>query len=305
MSVEDQYEAAIQGYCAVLKREARRVRDGRVDALHRARVASRRLREGLVLLAADPDSHKLKRQLKKVTRRLGNVREVDVLMSLIDEYRHRARYSSTALQEVGTAIAHERQSKREELTTTLFPSEFRRLARRVERALERRRPVDAFDRRRGARDPKQLWRSLLEARVIARATRVASALNIAGTLYAPDRLHQVRVSVKKLRYALELLGDEQHAVTSDHILILRASQDLLGRLHDIEVLIDRTRRVQASLTPPDVVRWRELSAFAHALEDDCRRLHARFLQDRGELIAIATNVAKLSLAPSPQLSAKR
>jgi CHAD domain-containing protein len=304
MSIEDQYAARIQGYCAALKREARRLRQGRVEALHRARVVSRRLREGLVLLAVDPDVQKLKRQLKKVTRHLGSVREVDALMGLIDEYRRDTSYSPAALQEVGTAIASERRVKRQDLTSTFFPTEHERLARRVERALERRRKADAVGQRRNARHPKQLWRSLLEARVVARASRVASALDVAGTLYGSERLHQVRVSVKKLRYALDLLGDEQHSVASNQIERLRSAQDLLGRLHDIEVLIERTRRVQASLTPPDVIRWRELTAFAHMLEDDCRRLHARFLQDRGDLVAIVMHAAKLSLA-SPQLSAKR
>ena len=56
---------------------------GDVAALHRARVASRRLRELLPMLQLDHDkSRKLRPTLRKVTRRLGAVRELDVLLLL-------------------------------------------------------------------------------------------------------------------------------------------------------------------------------------------------------------------------------
>ena len=59
---------------------ARRIHEGDVEAVHRTRVASRRLREFVPLLGLDHDtSEKLSQQLTKVTRRLGKVRELDVL----------------------------------------------------------------------------------------------------------------------------------------------------------------------------------------------------------------------------------
>src|SRR3954462_8041939 len=74
------------------------VEQGNVRALHRARVASRRLRELLPMLQLDADaSRKLNRRLKKVTTRLGNVRELDVLLLLIDEPHVSGRAGSSAL----------------------------------------------------------------------------------------------------------------------------------------------------------------------------------------------------------------
>src|SRR6476661_5046661 len=62
------------------------VEQGDVRALHRARVASRRLRELLPMLQLQPSrARKLSRRLRKVTMRLGAVRELDVLLLLIDE----------------------------------------------------------------------------------------------------------------------------------------------------------------------------------------------------------------------------
>jgi len=76
--------------------------DGDVRAVHRTRVASRRLREVLPILQLDPEvSEKLSRRLRKVTQRLGVVRELDVLLALIDELAGSDRYPTTALARVG------------------------------------------------------------------------------------------------------------------------------------------------------------------------------------------------------------
>jgi CHAD domain-containing protein len=62
------------------------VEAGDVEALHRTRVASRRLRELIPLLQLDQDvARVLNRRLRKATIQLGTVRELDVLMLLIEE----------------------------------------------------------------------------------------------------------------------------------------------------------------------------------------------------------------------------
>ena len=72
--------------------------------------------------------------------------------------------------------------------------------------------------------------------------------------------------------------------SSPDLTQLRRAQDILGRLHDLHVLIDRTREAQASLTPPDVNVWRQLDALVASLEDSCRRLHGRYMKDRDALL---------------------
>ena len=69
-------------------------------------------------------------------------------------------------------------------------------------------------------------------------------------------------------------------------------QNVLGRLHDLQVLIDRARDVQASLTPPDITAWRELDGLVLALEEDCRRLHGRYMHEREALLALCTRLAR-------------
>ena len=57
------------------------------------------------------------------------------------------------------------------------------------------------------------------------------------------------------------------------------------------MLIDRAREAQASLTPPDINAWRELDALVVALEEDCRRLHGRYMHDREALLALCTRLS--------------
>jgi CHAD domain-containing protein len=59
---------------------------GEIGAVHRARVASRRLRELLPVLEIEQAvARKIGRRLRKLTRRLGDVRDLDVITLLVDE----------------------------------------------------------------------------------------------------------------------------------------------------------------------------------------------------------------------------
>ena len=75
------------------------------------------------------------------------------------------------------------------------------------------------------------------------------------------------------------------------VAALKAAQDLLGRLHDLGVLLVRAREAQALLSPPDLIAWRDLGLLVDVIEDDCRRLHARYMRNRTELMAIANRMA--------------
>src|SRR5690242_10552820 len=87
--------------------------DGDVRALHRVRVASRRLRELVPVLPLPHDtSKKLIRRIRKVTTRLGSVRELDVLLLMIDELHVSRRNSAAALSRLGIAVSKQRNEAR-------------------------------------------------------------------------------------------------------------------------------------------------------------------------------------------------
>jgi CHAD domain-containing protein len=265
------------------------VEEGDVEALHRLRVASRRLRELVPLLALDPDTaRRLNRRLRKVTRRLGSVRELDVLMLLIEELQGNTRYPQEGLKRVGAAVLRARTAARERLADKLPSGKLERIGRKLENAGKRleSRHGKSGPRVRANR-PKDTWRWALDARLVRRAERARSAIEAAGAAYLPEPLHAVRIAFKKLRYTAELRSLTKRDSTAADIAAMKSVQDVLGRLHDLEVLISWTREAQASLFPPDLATWRELAALVRALDEDCRVLHARYMHDRARLMAIA------------------
>jgi len=278
-----------------LIREALRIDQGDVDALHRTRIASRRLREWLPVLGIEGNTaRKLTRRLRRATKQLGAVRELDVLLLLTHELSRSSRYSSTALSLVEASVEDARTAARKRLAEKLPFAKLQRLAERLERAARRAETDRERRESRRAHRSRRAWVWALEARVARRAARLGSSIEAAGAMYAPERLHDVRIALKKLRYAIELGSDAQRQKTNRDIAALRSSQALLGRLHDLEMLTERARREQASLSPPDLRVWRDLGRLVLALERDCRMLHAHYMSDRAKLLAIADRLSKVA-----------
>lgn len=272
-------------------RETKDVHAGDAEALHRARVATRRMRELLPVLGLDGGpARKLGHRLRKVTRQLGAVRQLDVLMATIQEFQGDARYSPTALARVGPAVADARTAAHDHLMAKLPLAKMQRLVHRLERMVDQLEAEKDRNHRRSGPRRSQAWMLALDARVVRRATRVRAAIERAGAIYAPPRLHEVRIAVKKLRYAMEFLKEARAGRPARDLETLKTAQDLLGRLHDLEILIQRTRDEYVSLAPPSPVARREFDSLVRALERDCRALHARYMRLRTALLAIADRV---------------
>jgi len=267
---------------------------GDVRALHRARVASRRLRELLPMLQLEPSrARKLNRRLRRVTMRLGTVRELDVLLLLIDELHVSRRARSSGLSRVGIAVAKSRDEARKRLASKLRIADMSRLGRKLDRLVEELRATETS----GSRTAARAWRWAVDARVAVRASRLAEAIQEAGAVYLPERLHAVRIALKKLRYAVELLAELGAGVLPADLRALKRGQDLLGHMHDLQMLMTSVRTVQASLMPPNLTIWRDLDALIVSLEDDCRLLHAQYMRARDALTAAAD---RLTARPQQQ-----
>ena len=265
------------------------VEAGEVRAVHQARVASRRLRELLPVLQLDPAAtRKLSRRLRKATRGLGMAREVDVLQLLIEELQASGQYRPRVLQHVGEDI----RTRRGEMTKRFRPlaSDLGRILRKLEAAAAELEGADT-GRDRG-------WRWALDARVARRGVALGKVVDEAGAMYLPERLHEVRIALKKLRYGVELRTEAAGDRTNVDLRALKRTQELLGRMHDLQALIDRVRDAQASLAPTDAGLWRDLDALVISLEGSCRQLHGRYVRQRAALAAICDRLAGLAAAPS-------
>jgi hypothetical protein len=89
--------------------------------------------------------------------------------------------------------------------------------------------------------------------------------------YAPERLHDVRIALKKLRYAPELRSrlDVPRGRRRDRT---ESGAGSARRLHDYETLAAWGRR--AGLAPHVLATWPQLKSLVHALEDECRQMRA-------------------------------
>jgi CHAD domain-containing protein len=265
------------------------VEDGDVNAIHRTRVASRRLREVLPVLQLDADVvAKLGRRLRKVTSRLGVVRELDVLLLVLAELRESGQYPDAPINMVTASIEDERDRARARMLAKLPLASLHRLSAKLEKAAL---SLESMDKEPGRVLAPPSWRWAIDARVSRRASGTLTAMTSAGALYLPERLHDVRIAVKKLRYALEVYADVSGHACSADLKQLRHVQDNLGRLHDLQVLVGRIRQIQSALAPPDLDLWRQLDRLNASIEDACRLLHGRYVRQRDSLAALCTRLS--------------
>jgi CHAD domain-containing protein len=205
-----------------------------------------------------------------------------------------SRQSNQALSRVAIAVAKDRDDARDALARRLPVSDLRRVARKLSRVADALADSDAAA---GRSPSSRSWEWTIDARVAARAARLTTAIREAGAVYLPERLHAVRINVKKLRYAVELRADLRAEKPGADLRLLRHAQDSLGRMHDIQVLIDRVRRVQASLTPPSITVWRALDELTIALDAECRELHGRYMRRRTDLLELAERLSAKAQPP--------
>jgi CHAD domain-containing protein len=181
----------------------------------------------------------------------------------------------------------------------------KKLLKKLERVGKREEDKGKKGRKLGA-DVKfeAQWRGVLATRLMRRAKSVATALENAGPVYAPERLHQVRISTKKLRYALEIARDAGVSAALPLVRVLKRHQERLGGLHDLQMLLKHVREAEAS--PGVGSRVNDLTAYADSLDRECRRLHAGFVEHRAELASVVKDVRHHvvpALATSPRRQA--
>ncbi len=252
-------------------------------SVHQARVASRRLREALPVLGATADEDALDRagkRVRRITRALGPVRELDVTLSLLAELESKGAAPKRAIARVRAAVIEERQKRRNAMLEEIKPSRLEKLRKRLVR-------VAAPETR---KEPTRTALAEAAAKASERAKRLRAAIDRAGGIYLADRLHRVRIEAKKLRYALEIQRELTHSRASARLNKLKQQQDLLGRVHDLEVLIERTREVQASLPGTNRRAMSELDRLIRALEAECRAGHAVYMRDRDQLNKLCEDV---------------
>jgi len=247
---------------------------GDVRAVHLARVASRRLREALAVAEAAggrKDAARVRRAVRRVTRALGPVREIDVALAEFDRVSARQAWAPGTSGAIRRSLEAARAARRREM---------RRRVGRIGRGTLRARLTrlaDAVADRGGALDVQRA----VADRLARRADRVLEEAAACGTLYAVDRLHALRIAVKQLRYTLEIAEAGGGPLVGPVLGVLKSAQQRLGRLHDVQVLLSLLERAAAEAGAASDDDW---SAMGDDLERDCRERHAEIVRQFGGLI---------------------
>lgn len=213
-----------------------------MDAVHDLRVAIRRCRSVAAAMGEidpDPAWPAMRKAARKLFGALGALRDAQVMEEWVKK------------------LGPETDPVRAHLQAT-FESKEPQLR---EEAL---RGVEKFD--------AKLWKHL--ARTLRQRTRLVPAGSLAAECLALERFegakelharalrtekpkpwHALRIGLKRFRYTVESLLPEQYAVWSEN---LKRVQDLLGEIHDLDVLSDLVKRSEFVETEDSLNLWAEI-----------------------------------------------
>jgi triphosphatase len=277
-------ELLIRQRLSVLTRTLPSARNGDVVAIHQARVATRRVRAALSIVTRGSKGRKLTKVVSRLTRTLGRVRELDVAILSLDELASDVSVPREGLHLLRAILKEERERLCAEMALGIEHVNLEKLQRKALAAVQRLIDEHESD----VSDLKRL--KAVTKRSVRRGLALRAAIDNAGGIYLPDRLHQVRIAVKKLRYVLEIARDLSRSRASARIRTLRSVQDLLGRMHDLEMLIMRIRALQGSDRAPTLKVSAELDRLVRRLETECRQLHVRYMGFKKKLLELCDYV---------------
>lgn len=195
---------------------------GEPEAVHQLRVAARRLRVTLPLVALKGEGRRVRQarcDLRDLTRAAAVGRDLDVMLeALAALLPEPAPAGRTLLRHLRAA---QRRSRRR-LADALLDQDLTRL----------RRDLRAVQARGAAGEAVCFERALGAAR--AEAAELREAMEALQGYQAPA-LHQLRIGLRRLRYATEVVDAVRGRSTSAPRL-LREQQQELGRVHDLWML---------------------------------------------------------------------
>jgi CHAD domain-containing protein len=278
---------------SVLRTQLKAVYDGDADAVHDSRVATRRIRELLSLVPAIPGRDgeaDVATGYRKLGRALGRVRDVDVQIAHIRHLEAHAPQAAPTLVLVRQAYEKRRLKS------------MRRLIKTLERL-----DVNALLRFMGDGHPAGLrtrltssgWRQQIRRLAVERSHTAAEAIFHATGVYFPKRSHGARIALKQLRYAAEIALRTGFDDMRESVSVLKKSQEILGDLHDKQVLADELR----SYSKDKSVDAEHIKVSCQVLEGDVQQLHADYLCRREALCDACLQIERAATRTSHSRSA--
>jgi len=246
-------EKAIRSRLEALLKNERPTRAGEdTEALHDMRVASRRLREALRIYADLYPKKRLRqavRDVRRVTRILGLVREVDVNIGQLNSWQERLGEAYAFSIEYVLAIEHERQRRlRKKMLAQLDDLDMSELRADLSKLLQHPRGNPEAQGEEAEVESTPSYVLFARRHIEEGLESVHTCLERVSSKPTLHHFHQLRIQTKKFRYSIELLSRALDSHRAIRILKqLKVLQDELGALHDCSVLHSALRALRVPL----------------------------------------------------------
>jgi CHAD domain-containing protein len=211
--------------------------DGEVEAIHQARVTTRRLRAALNLLGSVIPAKTQKpvaKTLRRLRRELGPLRDADVMLGHLAELKRHPRHAQ-AIEWLDRHVQARRQRAATEALDDAPPS--KTLSRLgawwgvSEQIAGAREAVDT------------LLAESLHSQLDSFTAAAEPLLHEAQQNVQGANPHAVRIAGKLLRYTVEMAAVEGHKLPKDVLRSFKKMQDALGYWHDYVVLAETAMEI--------------------------------------------------------------
>jgi CHAD domain-containing protein len=226
----------------VLEECRRASQDLAPDPVHDLRVALRRCRsmaDGLMAMDPDPAWKAMKKAGKRLFSSLGELRDVQVMTEWVQKLGPAEDPETVALLSLLAGREHQQKIRAGEAVQTFDTHQWTRWSRELPRRATRIKPGSLV-----------FQHLALERWTAAYALHRKAWRNPSQVV-----LHQLRIGLKRFRYIVENFLPEQHQAWSSD---LKQMQDLLGDIHDLDVLWATAIEVNAFTSEESRQRWHDM-----------------------------------------------
>ncbi|MEP6901845.1 MAG: CHAD domain-containing protein [Actinomycetota bacterium] len=207
-----------------------------IEAVHAMRVATRRLRSALrdfaPLLKKRP-LKKINEDLKNMADALGTARDQDVAIAALEKLQAKAE-KALVKEGIGKLI-DERRARRtrtqldlsEMLAVSVIKNLHEKFTAAIDEAAQKNNEANVV--------------SFNQAGRVAVAARLQEFCDLSVSLYKPfevKKLHKLRISAKRLRYAVELFANCWGKKIAPFAKEIAEMQSFLGEIHDADIWIE-------------------------------------------------------------------
>ncbi len=256
--------------------------DFSADPVHDLRVSLRRCRslaDGLYALDPDPNWKAMRKAGKRLFQRLGALRDIQIMMEWIEKLHPEvAMVEQASVERALLPAMRPSQPNNEPISTVDSAAQILLkilAAREQEQKLEAHAALEEFDRKQWRQWTRtlparaahvRLGSALFKHLALERWTEARELHNRALRNRSQAAFHALRIGIKRFRYIVENFLPAEHKAWSND---LKEMQDLLGEVHDLDVLWATANSCHVF---PD--------------QDSRQRWHQRILSERAKRIEV-------------------